>query len=79
MRPFIPVIAAFAIGAAAFFTSAPEAQAWGCEARANVGNSRGWSYGFRNRSDASRRALRECAARTQRGRVCRITYCDPSR
>jgi hypothetical protein len=77
MRKIIMLAAGIGLAGSAFFHSAPEAQAWGCEARSP--NSRGWSSGYRSRTEATRRALRECAVRTPRNRTCRITYCDPSR
>jgi hypothetical protein len=64
-------------GGFGYVYTAPEAQAWGCEARSP--SSRGWSSGYNSRAQAQRRALQECAVRTPRNRTCRITYCDPAR
>lgn len=77
MRSILPLLAGIAIGAAAFFSSVPEAQAWGCQARGN-GSSVGWSNNYGSRRAAAQRALWECQRRPRAGR-CVITYCDPYR
>jgi hypothetical protein len=60
-------------GALAVILIPTEASAWYC--RADSPSAYGWGRND-SRSAAIRRALRECAVRTPRGQVCRITYCE---
>ena len=54
-----------------------QASAFYCEARASTGS---WGWGRSQSPDRARRiALQECAVRTPRRAVCRITYCDRRR
>ena len=52
---------------------ANQASAYYCEARGTTG-ARGWGRSA-NPGQARRLALGECAIRTPRRAVCRITYC----
>ncbi|MCE1234982.1 MAG: hypothetical protein LWW93_01360 [Hyphomicrobiales bacterium] len=60
------------IGLGLVAVSAQEAAAWQCTARSRA--AMGWGVSS-SRSSASQRALRECAVRTPRGMMCRITRC----
>jgi Domain of unknown function (DUF4189) len=61
--------------AAATMSSASAARAWGCIAVSEEG-SYGYSYNYDNESDASERALNECANKTTTESVCEITECN---
>lgn len=60
------------IGLALLAVSAESADAWQCNARSRTAT--GWGIAS-TRSAASYRALSECAIRTPRGYMCRITRC----
>ncbi|MCZ8181928.1 MAG: hypothetical protein O9322_03080 [Beijerinckiaceae bacterium] len=77
MKRLMIAAGAALIASTAFLVSAPEASAWGCEARGN-GTTRGWSTRYPTRAAAANRALRECIRRPG-ARRCVITYCDPYR
>jgi hypothetical protein len=73
MRHVKPFIAAVVIAAALIPALARDASAWTCYARSPTG-SWGWGSNY-SQGAAQRRALNECAVRTPRGYVCRITGC----
>ncbi len=62
------------LGAFALMLIPMEASAWSC--RADSPSAYGWSSNYYSLNAARRRALNECAVRTPRGQVCRITYCN---
>lgn len=55
--------------------STSPAFAWGCAAVSENGTY-GYSYNFDNESDASDRALNECATRATTDQTCEITECN---
>jgi hypothetical protein len=61
------------VGGATLIGSPTEANAWGC--RATSPSAWGQSSGYRYRSEAVNRALRECAVRTPRYETCYIRSC----
>ncbi len=68
----------FAVGIAAFVSAVPVSAvlaAWGCGA--TDGTATGRSWGFRNHTAASYRALAECTQRSRRG-GCRVVGCSSS-
>lgn len=70
------IVFAFGIAASAVVILGSEAQAsWGCGATDSVATGRSW--GFRNHTAASHRALAECAQRSKLGH-CRIVSCNSS-
>lgn len=55
--------------------STSPAFAWGCVAVSENGTN-GYSYNYDNQSDASDRALSECANRATTDQTCEITDCN---
>jgi len=67
------LLSAAALAAVLAPALASDASAWTCHARSPTGS---WGWGSAGSIPAAqRRALYECAVRTPRGYVCRITRC----
>ncbi len=75
MKTFLAMLAVAGTVTAMTAMSATDAAAWGCFARGTTGAT-GWSWAYNSRGAAVRRALSECAVRTPRGEMCRITNCS---
>lgn len=72
MRLARPAVLVSLLGAALLAVSVESAAAWQCTARSRTAT--GWAVAP-SRSAAAYRALRECAVRTPRGALCRISRC----
>ena len=67
----------FTLGVAALIGAVPASPVqanWGCGATDGTVKARSW--GFRNQSAASHRALAECEQKAERGH-CRVVSCNP--
>jgi hypothetical protein len=73
MKHIKHLLAAVALAILLGSAFAGDAAAWTCHARSPTGS---WGWGSAGSIPAAqRRALYECAIRTPRGYVCRITRC----
>ena len=72
MRPFVRSLLLAGLAAGTVLASVETASAWSCTARSRT--AMGWGVsGYR--AQAANIALTQCAYRTPRGLMCRITRC----